>query len=629
MAEENITRKLTAILYADVASYTRLTGEDEVGTHRQLSTGLDLISGRITNASGRVVHYAGDAVLAQFDSVVAALELAVEVQGDLAEIAANIDPDKRVAFRMGVNFGEVIIDRDDIYGDGVNLAARLESIADTGGVCISGKVYDEVRDKLPYGYEYLGKQRLKNIAEPVRVYKVLASAEPRTTRPRSRLNRRMTGIVGALFLLIFGGITIWYLAPGREITVADAPLAVENQKLSIVVLPFDNSSGDRDQDYFADALTEDITVDLSRISGSFVISRRTAATYRGRNMDALSITRNLKVRYLLEGNVRRARNDVLVNVQLTDGKTGQQVWAERFEKPAGDMYTFQNVVTGRVARALNLELKEALSRQAARNHNSNQDADDLALRAWAELWNKPQSRESNDAALKYANQALAIDSDHAEALGVTAYAYARAANYGWGVDRIEDLENGIAAGEKALALDSKNADSAYSLGFLHYVAGDTRISQELMRQSIELNRNHAPAYFFSGLNLIRLGRPHETEAMVKRAFLLSPRDPLRSVWYGVTSRALLLTGEEERAIEEAQKGIDANRKHGNNYAVMAAANANLGRLDMAKAALKELLRVQPGITVSRYLRRVAADDPVAIKTYERMTEGLRKAGLPE
>jgi tetratricopeptide (TPR) repeat protein len=316
-------------------------------------------------------------------------------------------------------------------------------------------------------------------------------------------------------------------------------------------------------------------------------------------------------------------------VQLTDGETAQQVWSERYEKTAGDMYTFQNEVTGRVARALNLELKEAMSRQAARGPVSDLGAADLALRAWAELWTRRQSPKTNAAALAHVARALELDPENAEAYGVAAYAYARAATYGWGMPREEAIRKGIASGERAVALDSKNADAFYALAFVYVQAGDTLKSQEMLRQSIAINRNHAPAYFFYGLNLIRLGHPRETISWVERAFALSPRDPLRSVWYGAIARAHVAVGDDALAVEAAEKGIASNRNHAHNHAVLAGALANLGRMAEAKAALEELQRVQPGISVSRYWRTIASDDPVARKTNERLMAGLRKAGLPE
>jgi class 3 adenylate cyclase/TolB-like protein/Tfp pilus assembly protein PilF len=631
MVQERAQRKLAAILAADVVGYSRLMSADETDTLAALKDHrAGLIDPKIAEFGGRIVKLMGDGMLVEFSSVVDAVECAVALQRGMDGRTRNVSDDRRITFRMGINLGDVIIDGDDIYGDGVNVAARLEEIAEPGGICISHAAYEQIRDKLDHSFVDQGAQALKNISRPVQVYRYAENgADAPSSRPGPATSRRLirmaalaTGLV-AIVAAGWAGITVFGQGANYE------PSSLGRPRLSIAVLPFKNLSGDTKQDYFADALTEDITADLSRISGSFVISRRTAATYRGKAIDAKRVARELKVRYLLEGTVRRARSIVRVSVQLTDGQTGQVLWSDRYEKTAGDMYAFQNVVTGRVARALNLELKEASSRQAARGGSTNPDSRDMALRAWAEIWNKPQSPATNAAGLAFVKRALDLDPNNAEALGVATYAYARAANYGWGMSRADGIRKGIKAGERAVALNPKNADAIYSLGFIYYVAGDTRRSLELMRQCIQLNRNHAPAYFFSGVNLIRMGKPRDGIRWIERAFALSPRDPLRSVWFGAIGRAHVILGEDERAIEVAQKGIAANRKHPYNHAVLAAAYAHLGRAIKAKAALARLAQVMRNATVHRFQLSAASTDPVAIKSYQRFLVGLHKAGLPE
>ncbi len=608
-----------------------MMADDEAGTLSALKNLREnLIDPEIAVFGGRVVKLMGDGALIEFASVVDAVECAVAIQRGMAELNSGQPNDRRISMRIGVNLGDIIIDGDDIYGDGVNVAARLESFADPDGVCISRAAWEQIRDKLDHPFVDCGEQALKNISRPVHVYCLSESGQsvgsPKPGRPASRRLVRIVSLVASLLVVATVGWFGLSLVAGSD---AYEPPNLGRPRLSIADLPFKNLSGDTGQDYFADALTEDVTADLSRISGSFVISRRTAATYRGKNIDAKQIASELKVRYLLEGTVRRAKSNVRVNVQLTDGPTGQVLWSDRYEKSTDDMHAFQTVVTGRIARALNLELKEAVSRQTAQRAKRNPDSRDLALRAWAELWNKPQTPETNAAALDYVSRALELDPNNAEALGLATYAYARAANYGWGMSRAEGIKKGIKAGERSLALDPKNADAVYALGFIYYVAGDTRKTLELMRQCIELNRNHAPAYFFSGVALTRLGKPREAILWVERAFKLSPRDPLRSVWYAVIARAQVILGEDARAIETAQKGVVANRKHVNNYAALAAAYAHLGQMTKAKASLQRLKSFMPNITVRRYQLLAASTDPVAIKTYQRMMDGLRKAGLPE
>lgn len=631
MNESDVERRLVAILAADVVGYTRLMGADETGTRARFNGHIDeLIQPAIERRRGRVVKFLGDGLLVEFASVLDAVQCAVEIQGGMAERNAPEPDERRIVFRIGVNLGDVIVEGDDIHGEGVNVAARLEALAEPGGICMSRAAHDQVRDKGDYQLEDMGEIEVKNVSRPVHVYRLVAG-DHLAPAPRKRSVPRPKIAAPAVLALALGILAVvgWLVVSKLDVIGSDPLPALQSPRLSIAVLPFVNLNGNQDQDYLADALTEDLTTDLSRISGSFVISRSTAATYRGSTIGAKAVARELNVRYLLEGTVRKADGSILVNVTLTDGENGQQVWSERYARTAEKMYAFQNEVTGRIARTLNLELKEAESRQAARGETGNPDATDLALRAWAELWTKPQSRVTNDAALDFVNRALEIDPGNAEANSVAAYAYARAANYGWAPSRAEALKNGIAAGDKAVAADAKNADAFYALGFLYYVAGDTKKSLELMRQCLALNRNHAPAYFFYGVNLIRMGRPREAVSWVERAFKLSPRDPLRSVWYGVIARAQVLLGDDRSAIETAQKGIVANPKHPHNYAAIASAYGHLGELEKAREALQQFLQWQTGITASRYLRNVASDDPAAQDAYERLITGLRKAGLSE
>jgi len=630
MAETRVERRLAAILAADVAGYSRLMGADEVGTLAALRAHrATLIDPKTAEHNGRLVKTTGDGLLVEFPSVVDAVRCAVEWQAGMAERDAAVPPEKRLAFRIGINVGDVIVEGGDVHGDGVNIAARLEQLAEPGGICISRAAYEQVRDKLPYKFHDDGEHAVKNIARPIRVWRFGAGPAGAPAKPAPVRNRRRMLAAAAVAVLAVAAIA-WFGTPFFTAAGADRPPSLGTPRLSIAVLPFANLGGDKDQDYFADALTEDITVDLSRISGSFVISRSTAAIYKGQAADAKRVARELKVRYVLDGSVRRAAVDVRVAVQLIDGETGQQVWSERYEKKAADMATFQSEVTGRVARALDLELKDAVSRRAARGTAANMDAEDYALRAWAELWTKPQSKATNDAALAFVAKSLALDPDNAQAYGVAAYAHARGAAYvGWSASREESIRLGIAAGEKAVALDPKNADAHYGLAFLYTLAGDTAKSQDLLRQCIALNRNHAPAYFYYGQNLIRLGRPQDAFAWIDRAFALSPRDPLRSVWYSAIARARVSVGDDALAIEAARLGIGANRDHAHNYAVLAAALAHLGRVEEAKLALQDFVRVQPGITIRRYRSNLTSDVSAAVKVYQRLLDGLRKAGLPD
>ena len=629
MGGTRVERRLAAILAADVVGYSRLMGADEVATLDTLKAHrAALIDHTIAEQNGRIVKTTGDGLLVEFPSVVDAVRCAVEWQEGMAARNADVPMEKRLSFRIGVNLGDVIVEAGDVYGDGVNIAARLEQLADPGGICISHAAYEQVLGKLPYGFHDGGDYSVKNISRPIRVWRL--GAGPAKSRARSRPWRRR-GFIGAAAALLaaLAAVAAWLGAPLAIRAVADRPPSLGVPSLSIVVMPFANLSGDKDQDYLADALTDDITTDLSRISGSFVISSSTAATFKGKENDPKRIAGELNVRYVLEGSVRRAGSDIRVEVQLTDGATGQEVWSDRYDRDTRTIYAFQSEVTGRVARALNLELKEAVSHRAARSDAADLDAEDYASRSWVELWARPQDKATNDAALDYAAKALEIDPRNSEALGNQAYAYARAAQYGWVAPRDKAIRLGIAAGEKAVEIDPKNADAFYALGFLYRLTGDALKAQDMMRQCLALDPNHAPAYFFYGQDLLLLGRPRDARAWIDRAFALSPRDPLRSVFYSAEARAWLLEGDDAQAIEAARSGIAANRDHPINYLVLAAASALENQMDQAKSALSDYFQRQPGSTIGHLKKTLAADVPAYVKAYDRLWTGLRKAGMPE
>jgi len=377
--KQPVERRLAAILAADVAGYSRLMGADEEGTLERLKTHRhELVDPKIKEHRGRIVKTTGDGMLVEFPSVVDAVRCAVEVQRAMAHRNVEVPEDQRITIRIGVNLGDVIIDGDDIYGDGVNIAARLESLAESGGICISRVVRDQIRDKLPYAFEDKGEQSVKNIARPVRAYAmgaaavastplVAAQAQPEPAR-RSIIPQRAV-IAASLFAAIGLAIVAWWAWPnGNSPAVSvQAPAAASPQippavastpapRLSIVVLPFANLSNDPDQEYFADGITDDLTTDLSRISDSFVIARNTAFTYKGKAVDAKQIGRDPGVRYVVEGSVRRGGDQILVNVQLIDAESGAHLWAERFETDRRNLVEAQSEITGRLARTLNVEL---------------------------------------------------------------------------------------------------------------------------------------------------------------------------------------------------------------------------------------------------------------------------------
>jgi adenylate cyclase len=422
-------RRLTAILAADVAGYSRLMGADEEGTHERLKAHLgELVDPKIKEHRGRIVKNSGDGFLAEFQSLVDAVRCAVEVQRGMGERNATTPPEKRIEFRVGINLGDVIVENDDIFGDGVNVAARLEALAQPGGICISRVVRDQVRDKLDYTFEDLGERQVKNIARPVRVYRVRDAS---------------TGTM-----------------PPQEAEVANITSpSLKAPRLSIVVLPFVNLSNDPDQQYFADGITEDVTTDLSRIAGMLVISRNTAFTYKDKRIDTKQIGRELGVRYVLEGSVRRLGTQIRINAQLIDAEADTHVWAERFNGDTSDLFALQDEITTRIAVALNLEL---IAAEAARP-TDNPDALDYILRGRAAL-NKGQMRETRAEAVGLFERALTLDPRSVEAQGLLAGILAGRVIDGITDTATADIERAERLSAEALAASPRSPLAHYAKG---------------------------------------------------------------------------------------------------------------------------------------------------------------------
>jgi TolB-like protein/class 3 adenylate cyclase len=424
-------RRLAAILAADVAGYSRLMGADEEGTLDRLKAHRrELIDPKIREHRGRIVKTTGDGMLVEFSSVVDAVRCSVEVQRAMVDRNAETPEDKRITFRIGVNLGDIIADGNDIYGDGINIAARLEALAEPGGICISRVVRDQIRDKLPYPFEDMGEQSVKNIARPVRAYAMsgntvtstpLVSAEAQPRPARYRLSPQRAVIAASVIAVLGMAVVAWSMWPkGSSPTVsAQAPAAASPQitpavastpapRLSIVVLPFTNLSNDPDQEYFAEGVTDDLTTDLSRISDSFVIARNTAFAYKGKSVDAKQIGRELGVRYVLEGSVRRTGDQVRVNVQLVDAETGAHVWADRFDTNRANLAEAQSEITGSLARTLNAELVRDAGRRIEQEKAVDPEARDLVMRGWAWFYH-PASLVNRQEAQRAFERALEID----------------------------------------------------------------------------------------------------------------------------------------------------------------------------------------------------------------------------
>ena len=586
-----VERRLSAILAADVAGYSRLMGLDEVGTARVLREHRAVSDALVAKHGGRIVKTTGDGVLIEFGSVVDAVECAVAVQAVMAERNDGIPQDKRMLFRIGINLGDILIEGDDILGDGVNVAARLEGIAEPGGICVSSSAYEQVRDKLELQFIDLGEQTLKNIARPIRAYAVV---------------RDGLGAAG-------GSIT-------------PSPAAAPH--LSIVVLPFANMGGDPEQDYFVDGVTESLTTDLSRVNGAFVIARNTAFTFKGKPIDVKKLGRELNVRYVLEGSVQRAGNRLRVNVQLVDAETGNHLWAERFDKTIADLFDMQDEIVSRLANALDAELIAAEARRAERSPHP--DAMDLIFQG-SSWFNKGLTPDCMAQARSLFEKAVALDPENVEAM----VGLARVdVNLG-GAVMTDDYSARFAAAEttitKVLSLAPNHASAHAILGTVQIITKRAAQGIAECEQALTLDRNLARAHALIGLAKYYLGQGAETEPHINEAFRLSPCDttaPRWMVWVGL-ARAQL--GADAEAVVWLRRGLDANRNYSVTHFDLAAALARQGKLDEARAAVNAGLALDPRFTIRRYrdVTYANSDNPTYRAGRERLIEGMRIAGVPE
>jgi TolB-like protein/class 3 adenylate cyclase/Flp pilus assembly protein TadD len=586
-------RKIAAILVADIVGYSRLAGADEDRTLSRLR-GLrsDLIDPAIDAHHGRIVKRTGDGSLIEFRSVVDAVRCAIEVQNGMAERNAGVPPERRIEFRVGIHLGDVVEEADaDLMGDGVNIAARLEGIAEPGGICLSEAAYRQVREKLRHEFVDLGEKALKNIARPMRVYALKRSPQITAADP-----------------------------------FASAPNSQGPPHLSIVVLPFANMSGDPEQEYFVDGVTESLTTDLSRISGSFVIGRSTAFTYKGKRLDLRQIGRELNVRYVLEGSVQRDGKRMRLSVQLIDAESGNHLWAERFDKPVADLFDMQDEIVARLANTLDSQLVVAEARRAERALNP--DSMDLWFqgRSW---WFKGITPDNLAKARHLYERALTLDPANVLALvGVAAVDSAIAVLF-VADDRAARLAAAETALTKALSLAPESAFAHLCLGVVQ--TWTSRASQGIREceRALELDRSLANAHGQIGVAKVQLGRAEDTEAHVQEALRLSPRDTFAYQWCSIAGRAKLYLGEVEAAIAWLRRSIETNRNYPISHFFLACALARLERLPEARSEARAGLAINPTFTIARFRASALSDNPAAVAGRERIICGLRKAGVPE
>src|SRR3954447_25575010 len=656
------TRHLAAILAADVAGYSRLMGLDEEGTLGRLKAHRhQLVDGKIQEHHGRIVKTTGDGTLAEFASVMDAVRCAVETQRAMADRNTDTPQDQRITFPIGVNLGDVIADGDDIYGDGVNIAARLEALAEPGGICISRVVWDQIRDKLRYAFEDLGEQNVKNIARPVSAYALGADAVASTSLVAARAQAqpgathrgksRPLLIAASVFAAIGIAAGTWWIWPQSRLPEAsvNVPTAADQQRpavsgpakfqpaskahLSIVVLPFSSLSSDPDQEYFADGISDDLTTDLSRISGSFVIARNTASTYKGKAVDAKQISSELGVRYVLEGSVRRNGSQVLVNAQLIDGETGAHLWADRFETDRRNLAEAQTEITGRLARSLNLELVKDAGRRIAADGAADPDARDLAMRGWGHLYrggmaDKPGMRE---AARRDFERSLEIDPRSID--GRLGLAWVIAANIADGHSHSvqEDKTRAGKLVTEVIERDSNGSMAHATMGFLRRVENRLAESQIELERAVALDPNNAWALRQLGQTLMFEGKAEPAIPYVEKAIRLNPRDPSLFIAYMVMGKCNLLLGHVDLGIDLLRKAVAERPGLWLAHMKLAGGLGMRGDLDEARAEIAESLKLKPEMNlVARFRALSSYQEPGFQARHDKtIILGLRRAGFPE
>jgi TolB-like protein/class 3 adenylate cyclase len=590
MSEGRVERRLSAILAVDVAGYSRLMGEDEEGTLARLrAIRRELGDPKIAEHRGRIVKTTGDGVLVEFASVVDAVRCAVDVQREMAARNREVAPAQRLEFRIGVNIGDIIIAEGDIFGDGVNIAARLEALAEPGGICLSAAAHEQVRDKLDFGFEDLGEQQVKNIARPVRTYAVALGVSSRAP-----------------------------LAVATPLPLPDKP--------SIAVLPFQNMSGDPEQEYFADGMVEEITTAIARLPWLFVIARNSSFTYKSKSVDVKQVSQELGVRYVLEGSVRKAGNRVRITGQLIDSATGAHIWADRFDGALDDIFELQDRVASSVAGAIEPKLRQSEIERATRKPTVNLTAYDLYLRALAQF--HCYTDEGLAKAVVLLQQALAIDPAYAPAAALVGWCRMFQGVQGWGALSPEDIGEACRLARQALETERDDIETVALAAFtLFYLAGETAMAMAVLDRGLTLNPNVANAWMAKGMLKALRNQPELAIEAIDRALRLSPFDPLGFFRADSLAVAHLLAGRLEQAIDWADRALLDQPRFNPARRIKIAAEVHCGLLDEARAEVGRMLAIQPEVTIASF--RANSARSAAPEFIDLVSAGLRLAGLPE
>ena len=590
MPEDRVDRRLAAIWAGDIAGYSRLMGVDEEGTLRQLKAHRkELVDPKVTEHRGRIVKTTGDGLLVEFVSVVDAVRCAVDIQRGMIDRNTSVPADKRIEFRIGINVGDIIIDGDDIFGDGVNVAARLETLADPGGIMVSSVVHDQVRDKLSFGFDDMGEQSVKNIARPIGVHRVsLAETAP--------------------------------LAAAQPTAAISKFEPVSSNRPSIAVLPFANMSGDPEQEYFADGISEDIITGLSKLRWFFVIARNSSFTYKAKAVDVKRAARELGVRYVLEGSVRKGGDRVRITAQLIDAATGNHIWADRYDGDLTDVFALQDEITKKVVAAIEPKLLEAEGIRLQNRSPEDLGAWDMVIHANSLFWRL--TKPEGEAAIAILRKAVERYPDYAPAHSMLAFAMLTSRLLGWTLVAPQVKEVASLAA-RAAELDDSDPWAHLALGYAAHMMRRTDDAAREYQRAIDLNPNFAAAHGYLGYTLAMAGRPEEAIGYLEQAIRMSPHDPQNAIFNNGLAVVHFLTNHYADAISCARKAIQQRDGVTAAHRIYVASLAQAGQIEEARLALQYLRELMPNISIAWCEQHV----PYAPGPMAKFLDGLRKAGL--
>jgi adenylate cyclase len=588
--QDRVDRKLAAILAADIAGYSRLMGADDEGTLRQFKAyRKELVDPKITEHRGRIVNTAGDGMIVEFVSVVDAVRCAVDIQCGMAERNANVPAESRIQFRIGINIGDIINDANGIYGDGVNVAARLEALAEPGGICVSANVHDQVRDKLGFRFEDMGEQTVKNIARPIGVHRIDLS---KNTGP----------------------------AVVKSTASVPKPALASSSRPSLAVLPFANMSGDPEQEYFADGISEDIITGVSKLRWFFVIARNSSFVYKGKALDVKRAARELGVRYVLEGSVRKAGNRVRITAQLIDASTGNHIWADRYDGDLTDVFVLQDEITNKVVAAIEPRLLEAEGIRSQDRSPEDIGAWDMTIQANFLFWRL--TKAEGEAAIAILKRAIERYPDYAPAHSMLAFMLLVSGYLGWNFIAPQ-VNEAASLAARAAELDDSDPWAHLALGYVAFTRRRTDAAVEQFQRALDLNPNFAAAYGYLGWAFAFDGQSDRAIAHLQEAIRRSPHDPQNAIFTSGLAAANYMAGRFAEAVSFGRKCLQLRNGMTGGHRIYIASLAQAGQLDEARAALERLKELQPDLSIAWIEKYV----PYTPGPMAKFLEGMRKVGV--